>query len=101
MERDESNLPLDTDRQPLHGRARLHAQFVLNDLRLKTKGREQLFDIGPGMTVTAVQLKAETGINDVCGRMLERKHQHSLWTQRSCERSNDVLQIAKIYKRVR
>jgi hypothetical protein len=36
-----------TNHQPLHRRARLHAQLGLDDLRLEARGREQLCDVGP------------------------------------------------------
>ena len=87
--------------QPSHGRTCLHAQFGLDDLRLQARGREQLLDVGPGMTVTAVQFQAETGVGAVAGRVLKRKHQEPIRAQGFSERSNDTLQVAEIHQRIR
>ena len=95
----QSNRLRRTNHQPLHWHACLHAQFGMDDLRLQARGRKQLLDVTPGMTVTAVQLQAETGIVGVSDSVLERKHQEPIRAQCSCERRDDALQVTGIHKR--
>ena len=61
---------------------------------------KQPLDVGPGMTVTAVQLQAVAGTVAVSGRVLEREHQEPIRAQCSCERRDDALQVAEIHERV-
>jgi hypothetical protein len=47
-----------------------------------------------------MQLQTVTGIGAVSGRVFERKHQVPVRAQCSCERRDDVPQVAEIHQRV-